>query len=270
MSTEADAFKRRRVSDEHEPPAVVSSSSVETVAVDLPMPELKEIQRLLLVEVLVQDPNRVTLALRRLNDLIMESNENKKNADSEEAVMSGAIGILVLTLKKWQQNEQIQFFGLRCLGNLSVITKTTAVVKIAVKMAVIKCGGVEVIVAAMKLFPGSIGIQQKALGCLQNVFSANLNTKSEVLNTADRFVNGMGGLGLIVKAMKKFPACPTVQLWSIGALSNLLTANKKDFKEVLLKEGAVAAVAMAMTKHMENANIKKDADNFMTAMFGGK
>ena len=85
------------------------------------------------------------------------------------------------------------------------------------------------------------------------------------LSMADRFVNELDGIAIVVKAMTKFPKDTKIQLGGCGLFQNL--AQNKSYIYSMMQEGAVAAVGSSLTSHPHDPNIKKAAGAFMKRVF---
>lgn len=262
MST-STATKRRRVSEggEVQPPENPSAATTTTpAAVE---PALEELPKLVFVDLQKDDEDAVKEALARL-DTILYAAAAGDDGDEQlenELLLASAVPLILLTMHKWKMNEHIQLTVCNCLVNVFALDKEARVV-----MA--QLGGLEAVVAALNSFPDSIDINRFACAALLN-FCPQLGEDeppANILEAARRFVQELNGLEIVATAMKKFPDDVDFQGWCVGLLGNF--AVREEFHGALLKEGAVAAVAVALQRHLWDGYINQHANEFMKQVFG--
>ena len=218
--------------------------------------EYEAIPELLFVDMQQENEEKVAAAVEKLARLIHTSNANwKVNAD--QALSLGAIAIILLLMRKWHYNKPIQLKGLCGLVLLTYYNPRST----AAEVSIIKSGGIETIMVAMKSFPDDYGIQNKGCLAIGNVFYDTNPTIDEAMT---RFVHKLDGIGLVVPVMKKFQNNFLVQQNGCHVLEQL--SKKQVLRDALKKGGALSAVSEATEKHNGN-NLQSAATAFFKNMF---
>jgi hypothetical protein len=258
MQTEITA-KRRRVSFEADPSLVVETAVKTQKEVCCPAMDLVSVKARLLerVPTLVlrgtqsNDARIVAKSLTQLANVFLASPELRR-----EAYETGAPGIFVIVMKKWLSNDSIQREACRCLQNI-VLQFPEAVKSFA------KVGAVESVMSALYNFPNSLDIQKNALGALNNFFAIK-QEKKLMATTAMRFVRELGGVELLVRAMKDFPEDCKIQKRCCGILYSQCMLC--DCKATIRELGVVGTVAAAIQMHRGDSGVQIVASAFLNAM----
>ncbi|CAB9507579.1 ARM [Seminavis robusta] len=262
--------KRHRLSAEDTKPEVVESSPIVVQPSEEPAseqfivaPKLDEIPQLLFVELQKGKPEDVVEALNRIHDLYYLGDKDDINDPGmknwENTRRLGPIGIVVMIMRRWSPNHDIQNMSCSALCNL-LYDRSTA------KMALVQCGGVEAVTSAMKNFPQSEDLQTNACNTLRNTF-INLTTNPKVVkDCACCFVEELEGVDLLVKTMKEFPDNTSI-LEDCCMVFNNLAACFKQHQDIFIDAGVVEAVAAVQKKHSNNKDLKEGTKQFMSVMF---
>ena len=222
--------------------------------VDFIVPELDSIPQLLIEEVLNENSSVVEDAVDRLARRCRKSDEMR-----DEAYRAGGHAVLVMAMRRWRENETIQAGGLRCITNMTCQFPEA-------KKSFAAVGGVESAIVAMQEYPDSLQVQGYACGALMNILCGHKDDTSDAaLTIADRFVNHLNGIPIVVKAMTSFPDDSKIQLGGCGLFQKL--ADNKAYIYTMMQEGAVAAVGASLTSHPSDPSIKKAAGSFMKKVF---
>lgn len=222
--------------------------------VDFIAPELTPVVHMLLEEVLSDNDKVVEDAVDRLARRCRKSEEIR-----DEAYRAGGHAIIIMTMRKWRENEIIQAGGCRCITNMTCQFPDA-------KKSFSKIGGIESVIVAMQEYPDSLQVQGYGCGALMNIICGHgAETADVALTMADRFVNGLDGIAVVVRAMRSFPEDTKIQLGGCGLFQNL--AQNKAYIYSMMQEGAVAAVGASLSAHPNDQNIKKAAGSFMKKVF---
>jgi len=172
----------------------------------------------------------------------------------------GAPTILISTMKKWPQEELLQYYGCLCLVLL-------AFQNCPAKIMIARTGGIEVIVDAMKAHPSSKRLQYQACQALQNILA---NPEAQAIQAAaTSFVDNYKGVTVVVTAMKSFMQDVALQLRGMTVFLNLVAFDSSGaFRSTMLKEGALSLVGTIVEHHTDNGDIKETAKLCMNKIMG--
>jgi hypothetical protein len=265
-----DSELRHVSSDQQfQPTTVVVKSSYPTSAVDFPTISAKkdDIVWLLFVDMQEDNDKDVTAALKRLYDMFdaeADSGDNHPGVKKrKEASKLGGIVLLIIVMNKWATHHDIQEYACICLSNL-IYTASGAEVEMMVK-----AGGIDVVVGAMKAFPCSEDLQAVGLLTLMNILTVPKDESKVVNNGVRVFVDDMDGIPLILRAMRQFPTSVNVLLLGCHVLFNMSFEDDL-YHNALVKSGAVIVAATVQQDFFDNGEVKVAATEFMSNMFPEK
>lgn len=132
----------------------------------------------------------------------------------------------------------------------------------AIAVSIIKSGGIETIMAAMKSFPDDDDINGHGCNAIGNAFFFGFNPTIDEAKA--RFVHKLNGIELVVPVMKKFQNNELVQ--EMGCQVLQLLSRKQVLCDALRKGGALSAVGEATEKHDGN-HLRSAAAAFFKNMF---
>jgi hypothetical protein len=252
--------------------------------------EYEAIPKLLFVDMQQEDEEKVAEAVTKLAVLLNPSNPSNggnRKGNVDQALSLGANGIILLLMRKWHYNRSIQLHGcwvlqgLTCYNGDEWLTyyKGDAFSKqrvltcdqdrvwfgnynaTATAVSIIKSGGIETIMAAMKSFPDDDDIQREGCCAISNAFYFTNPTIDEVMA---HFVHKLNGIELVVPVMKKFHNSVWVQDQGCHVLQHL--SRNQVLRDALKKGGALSAVDGAIEKHDCN-NLQSAGAAFFKNMF---
>ncbi|CAB9507580.1 expressed unknown protein [Seminavis robusta] len=262
--------KRRRVSPEDEEseaqPAVVQSSPATRIPVDDTLSaNLDAIPQLLIVELQKDEPADVLAALQRICKMV-EANDCENDQDPavknwKEMKELGPIPLVVICMRKWPHQHDIQSMACDTLANMVHVAGSVG------RLAITKCGGVEVVVRAITKFqsPGDVELQREAIRTLQNTFAIKDGDPKVISDGMIRFVKKLKGVELIVGMTKAFPDHVSLLHSTCGLFYNLSCF--KENHDMLVKSGAVEAAAAIQKRYFNNDDLRTEAEEFLTKMF---
>ena len=234
----------------------VSVPPDDAAAISATPPEYSTMARLLHVEMQKDNPEDVATALHELGGV---TNGGNDRANRDQAILLGALGFVLSAMRSWQHEESVQLYGCYCLTMLTFETE-------GMEVALVKSGGIETVVDALRTHFDKVGVQEHAFGTLINVFNSlqDDDTRGAIVEAADRFVNKYNGVGLILSVMKHFADDVYIQENGCIVLSTL--ASKKEFRSSLMR--AVATVGTTLEKFEEISDtVKTGGAIFMNRMF---
>ena len=258
--------KRRRVNDGDEALNISAFKPSEleekqeqkmTPVVPLPepiFPEFDEIASILMVDLHKNAVSEVSAALDELFDLITEEDDGHKNRT--KACKLGAHSFVVATMQKWTTFEEVQAAGCLCLGMLAY-HKT---------LPVVKCGGVEAAIYAMKVFPQSRRVQSGACTTLLNTLHGCESKPKAVRRVTYRFVKEIDGVSLVLKALQTFPDEEDVRQCVLRLYRNILV--DKLLRDAVVKAGILPTVADTLKKYLEDEDVQNHAKNIILSILG--
>lgn len=251
-----DAKRQRKNEEEDEVSAAAAvsplrSASDNDVTVTLSEPDLKPIPKLIM-KLYSEEVEQVAADLEKLGDLV-DTKHKKSKENTDISMKLGAYTVVLLTMRKWQYNAQIQKWGCFYLTRLLSTTNDEA--------SIVAMGGVEAILDAMTIFPDDEDINRFALNALMCAFCS----EQVFHDSAGRFVKQLDGVAKIVKCMKRNSTWDELQETACALFTNL--ARGKEIHKALLEGGAASAVAMAAEKNKGNKPIKEHALEFMKLVF---
>jgi hypothetical protein len=132
----------------------------------------------------------------------------------------------------------------------------------ATAVSIIKSGGIETIMAAMKSFPDDDDINCSGCNAIGHAFYFTNPTIDEAM---PHFVHELNGIELVVSVMKKFQNNASVQESCCKVLLQL--SKNQVLRDALKKGGAISAVGEVTEKHDGNS-VQSKATAFFKNMFG--
>jgi hypothetical protein len=129
-------------------------------------------------------------------------------------------------------------------------------------VSIIKSGGIETIMAAMKSFPDDDDINGYGCNAIGNAFYF---TNPAIDKAMAHFVHELNGIELVVPVMKKFQNNASVQ--ESGCKVLLQLSKNQVLRDALKKGGAVSAVGEVTEKHY-GSSVQSKAAAFFHNMFG--
>ncbi|CAB9515652.1 expressed unknown protein [Seminavis robusta] len=278
MASSEPASKRRRTSGELDPqPAVVGSSPTVVQPTEEPdsgsfvAPKLEEIPQLLFVELQKDKEEDIVAALKQLFDLFSPKDKKDKNDPAlknwEKTKHLGPPSFVVVNMRKWAPNHYIQLWSCRVLSVLMVCSKNSCSNNSCIaEMATVESGGVEAVLNAMKSFPQSEVVIQRACCALRNTFLSLIKRPKVVKDCAARFVEELEGVAVMLQTIKEFPEDTSILEHCCLVFKNL-AASFKQHHGMFIDAGVVEAVASVQKKHSDNEELKEATKKFMSAMF---
>ena len=242
--------KRRRIAEDE-----VEEETSMVVAMPRPdpiLPEFDEIAGIVLDDLQKNDSDSVAAGLDKLFTLLQS--RGKKN--QRKAYHLGAHSIIATVMRRWPIIEDIQACGCQCLGMLAFY-KTVPVVK---------SGGVEAVVYAMKAFPISESVQSGGCCTLMNTLSGCDSKSQAVKRVTYRFVKEMDGIPLILKALERFLDEDDVRQCGLGVFHNI--SLDKVLTEAMAKAGVLNTAVGILARYPEDEHVQEYTANIMTSMFG--
>ena len=193
-------------------------------------------------------------ALRSLKELESRiGNRANGREHIEHACRLGGPSLVIVTLKKWQEEEEVQVVGCFCLALMVRFGPDPG--------PAFEAGGIEAALTAMTNFPDSERVNRAGCRMLVVSFCGRLPLKK-----AWWFVNDGNGIAWLTKVMKKFPRNADIQECCCNLFfkfSGPLWSPIKDIKDIMIKEGVVGAVSSALERHPRSDGIRKAASDFM-------
>jgi len=227
--------KKRKESDDW---GVRSSSSIKVVENDAALvappddSKFSPVQKILLIDIIMDDSNAVRKALSKLALLFVDEDEADDNRAIADRV--GGASILSAVLRKWYAFPSIQAEGCRALQNMSCNnTDLLGPIK--------DSGGLDAIIWAMNTYADNQNVQTTACGALSNLFIGK--------DTSDYLVEELDGVHLIIAAMNTFPNDAELQKRASWALDNLTCWD--EFKDVVKQAGGRRALLDAIEIHQD-------------------
>lgn len=225
----------------------------------------------LFVDLQSKDGYQVLQGLQNLQSYVVDlSNNHAKEAD-----LLGAGSIVVLTMQKWKTNALILQEGC-CFINAYANVSSWG------KNALLRSGGIEVVVKAMEDFPSdNQGLYKQAIRALGSLsflpFSNNKNSRcifpgdapanSDMRQAWKPFISEHGGVDYIVSAINLFTDMPEDIANCAALLSNLLAmrnpADVADLKMLMRDAEAPITVFTAMQKHHDHARLSQHGSAFI-------
>ena len=222
--------------------------------------EYEAIPKLLFVDMQQEDKDKVAAAVTNLASLLDTSNNVNWKVNADQARSLGAIAIILLLMRKWPSSRSIHSSGC-CVLTWLVHSNdaTTTASGAAAAVSIIKSGGIETIVAAMKSFPDDLNIHAKGLNTIGYLF---YYTNPAIDKAMAHFVHKLNGIELVVPVMKKFQNNALVQNYGCCILLHL--SRKQVLRDALKKGGALCAVGKAIEKHNHkcHCNLQSTATAF--------
>lgn len=220
--------------------AAVEVKSEATVEDFVPAPpdesNLSPIHEILQIDLWSNDSTMVTSGFIKLEQMCASSNNtcSEKRASIHEA---GGHLAIVVALKKWYADPEIQFRGLRAL----------AVCGLGSNLfwdRAREAGALDLVAAAMKNYPNNLSLQET--GCL--VFYG----ASFYKENAERIVKVVGGSGAIIEAMKTFQFSANLQWYACSTLD--LLSDWDEFKVPIVDDGALVGLSTAIETFRDDNN----------------
>jgi len=153
-------------------------------------------------------------------------------------------------------DEEVQAAGCLCLGMLAY-HKT---------LPVVKCGGVEAAIYAMKVFPQSRRVQSGACTTLLNTLHGCESKPKAVRRVTYRFVKEIDGVSLVLKALQTFPDEEDVRQCVLRLYRNILV--DKLLRDAVVKAGILPTVADTLKKYPEDEDVQNHAKNIILSILG--
>ena len=220
---------------------------------------LSEIAKLLMVDMQKNTAVEVAHAMQKLYTLIYKSHE-KSRENNSEAKSLGAHTIVLLAMTKWKDSMHVQSLGAAVLSHLFWRASDDT------RVVIIKSGGVRTLTNAIKRFPNEPRVIVNGYGTLHNFFSRECADQTTVDAATRHFVNDLGGIALVVQAMKAFPANDRVQRNSCLVLGVLL--NTDEFRNSMVEAGVLLSLGAAFTHQTNSEQTKKYAGRCMKKLIG--
>ena len=256
--------KRRRIEEDDSLPSILPTSGTNeemnlieagTAGMVLPepiLPELDEFAELLFDDLQKTESSLVAAGLNKLLTLLEDGNRAKKNA--KKAYSLGAHSIVGLVMKKWPAVEAIQSSGCRCMAYLAYHKP----------LSVVRCGGVEATVFAMKAYPNCQPIQSGGCCVLVNTLGCDKKARA-VGRVTYRFVKEMVGVPLILKAVGQFIDDDDVRQCGLGVFYHL--SLDKLLRESLTKAGVPIATVGALARYPDDEDVQEYSKHILANAF---
>ena len=235
--------KRRRIDDPETVPSSASQPTAETTGVQLVEPKLREIPKLVLVDMQKDDPHSVIQAMNLLVDKTLDSDQGK-------LFQAVAVPKILDAMQKWQHHEGLQREACYCIRRICKHDSDLSELMASL-------GGLEALVNAMIVFPTSVRIHEYALGAIRYV-------AAEDSPGLVRFMKGLKGIDLTLRAMESFQDNAGVQRACCRLFCSLACGPVS--KKALAEAGVISAVATCMEENWENMSVMKAAGEFMDIM----
>ena len=217
--------------------------------------KIEALPTLLLDDMQKKTSKDVSNALKVLKGSLSDANE-KNEEYAAEASLLGAPSIVILCMKKWAHKVSIQRYGCDCIKMLLCHQRT----------AIIKAKGMQLVLQTMERFPESVELQQRGTAALFNFFANYPSRPEEEQELLRPFIDSLGGLTVLVKAMERYPENTKLQVYGCGIVSNFSPV--QEFHQAMKVTGALSAVAKAHENHPDEPSIKKRARRTMKTVLG--
>jgi hypothetical protein len=170
--------------------------------------------------------NSLSKFLAHVRKLIAQRDQQKCQEYSKMVAETDGVGWIVEVMKKYPQNTQILCHSSTALGFIATFSDLGA------SLAHLR-GAIPLILNAMASFGSCSDLQESGCICLYRLISNN----EERAKTAVK----VGGLGIIISAIRSSPKDKSVQLYGIAAI--LCIAKVNELRPLVLKSGGLTTAA---------------------------
>lgn len=204
--------------------------------------KLEVIPKLLAGDLWSDKAEVVTSSLEKLADLCFHSDLEKAQEEQNRTALrefGGHLAIIV-AMKKWMQDSNIQSAGCRALQNAGIVEDADSE---AFHDLAVQVGALDTVLAAMKNYPLDEKVQKYGCGALLNL--------GWYLHNAEVVVFELQGIESFLVAMKNFPQIVSIQRRGCAFLKNLTTLGEK-FNDPIVKAGGRPLLLNAIENHPED------------------
>ena len=267
------------------PPPPVDGSSISNAT-----PDYDEIGKILFVDIQKESATDVEDAFDRLDSSIatvdapnpfdcsvdtetyesaaaaamLHNASQRKNREMARTL--GGHSLTIVAMRKWKLNASIQCHGCRFLRNYLFLDGRRYAIP------VLRSGGVETSINAMKNHPTIAKVHSEGMGLLLMLFGciATEGEDDEILKYVRRFIHQLDGIDLLVQTMERFPNSLDLATGICALLKDIAAAgaaaadngNNNEFCAELNK--AVPLVRRAISKYGdEDDELKEDGTEFL-------
>ena len=206
----------------------------------LVVPVLSDVGKLLLEDIMNHegdDPEDIIKAMETLFNSM-----NIYNQIKVDALELGGHVIIISKMKKFVTNHCIQYYGCACLAYLALESSCIR--------WIVKAGGVEAIINAMKIHDDTDCVLGAGLSALSSLTFPSITQEGIIIDDViDKLVSQYHIVSIVDEAMKKFPEDTYLQgkgcqlLYSLSKNQAILTKYKNRFMKV------VGTVGTALASH---------------------
>jgi len=189
------------------------------------------------------DPEIVKKAFHALSGVCFDNQFEAQNR--QEIARAGGMFVIVTTMDKWDDNDDIQAAGCKVLQHLTVDESLDSIL----------IEFVEKILNRMKTFPDHADLQKYACGALRNL---SCNNKQHIKH--------LGGIEAVIAAMEGHLDDPRIQFAACYTLCNLASGGQEHAKAVITAGGLMSVTKAAQT-HIEHKPVLRAAKDLQSILW---